>query len=59
VFNEILRFAQDDSQNAAVSSFAGVEKAWVLDGNSNRIEDRYRNNLGDLSDESQQVHAGA
>jgi hypothetical protein len=36
-----------------VSSFAGVEKAWVLDGNSNRIEDRGRENLEDPSDENQ------
>jgi hypothetical protein len=30
MFNEILRFAQDDSQNESVSSFAGDEKAWRL-----------------------------
>jgi hypothetical protein len=28
VFNEILRFAQDDSQNEAVLWFAGAKKVW-------------------------------
>jgi hypothetical protein len=30
VFNEILRFAQDDSQNEVVSSFAGADISIII-----------------------------